>query len=221
MDEFYVGGIDTATIPTKKKYTPPKQPHYNQDKTPDFIIKLLQFLVPLMILGLAVGLRFYSKSQWKEPLILNCYQERIMPFQCFFFLRANYVIQTAGLYELRWFKSCWRWYMLLFCKLYSWETWDWCPAVLFLRQMSAVLVGHALCSVDGLNFHCCYLLVFFKLIWSLSYVYNWLWNVNSFAIQAVEQKLLYEFIFFSHNFWISSLFDLSKRKQIEKNCETA
>ncbi|KAI4354385.1 hypothetical protein L6164_003251 [Bauhinia variegata] len=62
MDEFYVGKIDSATIPSKVKYTPPKQPHYNQDKTPEFIIKLLQFLVPLFILGLAVGIRFYTKT---------------------------------------------------------------------------------------------------------------------------------------------------------------
>ncbi|KAF3334259.1 cytochrome b5-like protein [Carex littledalei] len=63
MDEYYVGDIDTSTIPGKVKYTPPKQPHYNQDKTPDFIIKILQFLVPLVILGLAVGVRFYTKSE--------------------------------------------------------------------------------------------------------------------------------------------------------------
>lgn len=62
MDEFFVGEIDTSTIPSTKAYTPPKQPHYNQDKTPEFIIKLLQFLVPLLILGLAVGIRFYTKS---------------------------------------------------------------------------------------------------------------------------------------------------------------
>ncbi|KAK7814675.1 cytochrome b5 [Quercus suber] len=62
MDEFYVGDIDSASIPTKTKYTPPKQPHYNQDKTPEFVIKVLQFLVPLLILGLAVGIRFYTKS---------------------------------------------------------------------------------------------------------------------------------------------------------------
>ncbi|KAK6914273.1 Cytochrome b5-like heme/steroid binding domain [Dillenia turbinata] len=62
MDEFYVGDIDTATIPKKKQYTPPKQPHYNQDKTAEFIIKLLQFLVPLAILGVAVGIRLYTKS---------------------------------------------------------------------------------------------------------------------------------------------------------------
>ncbi|KAF8392030.1 hypothetical protein HHK36_022370 [Tetracentron sinense] len=62
MDEYYVGEIDTSTFPTKTKYTPPKQPQYNQDKTSDFVIKLLQFLVPLVILGLAVGVRFYTKS---------------------------------------------------------------------------------------------------------------------------------------------------------------
>uniref|UniRef100_A0A7N0T4T9 Cytochrome b5 heme-binding domain-containing protein n=1 Tax=Kalanchoe fedtschenkoi TaxID=63787 RepID=A0A7N0T4T9_KALFE len=62
MEELYVGEVDTATIPSKTTYTPPKQPHYNQDKTSEFIIKLLQFLVPLVILGAAVGIRFYTKS---------------------------------------------------------------------------------------------------------------------------------------------------------------
>lgn len=63
MDEYLVGEIDAATIPTKVKYTPPKQPHYNQDKTPEFVIKILQFLVPLAILGLAVAVRIYTKSE--------------------------------------------------------------------------------------------------------------------------------------------------------------
>lgn len=62
LDEFYVGDIDTATILTKVMYTPPKQPYYNQDKTGEFIIKILQFLVPLLILGVAVGIRYYTKS---------------------------------------------------------------------------------------------------------------------------------------------------------------
>ncbi|KAK9733910.1 hypothetical protein RND81_04G100500 [Saponaria officinalis] len=62
MDEMYVGDIDSATIPTKVKYTPPKQPHYDHDKTSDFVVKIFQFLVPLLILGLAVGIRFYTKS---------------------------------------------------------------------------------------------------------------------------------------------------------------
>ncbi|KAJ4757454.1 Cytochrome b5 [Rhynchospora pubera] len=63
MDEYYVGDIDTSTIPKKVKYTPPKQPYYNQDKTTDFVIRILQFLVPLVILGLAVGVRIYTKSE--------------------------------------------------------------------------------------------------------------------------------------------------------------
>lgn len=62
MNEYYVGEIDSSTIPKKTAYKPPKQPRYNQDKTSEFIIKLLQFLVPLAILGLAVGVRFYTKS---------------------------------------------------------------------------------------------------------------------------------------------------------------
>ena len=62
MDEFYVGDIDSATVPSKFEYTPPKQPYYNQDKTTEFVIKLLQILVPILILGIAVGVRFYTKS---------------------------------------------------------------------------------------------------------------------------------------------------------------
>ncbi|XP_077227064.1 cytochrome b5-like [Tasmannia lanceolata] len=62
MDEYYVGKVDVSTIPAKTQYTPPNQPHYNQDKTSEFIIKLLQFLIPVAILGLAVGIRFYTKS---------------------------------------------------------------------------------------------------------------------------------------------------------------
>lgn len=62
MDQYYVGEIDALTIPKKSTYKPPKQPQYNQDKTSEFIVKLLQFLVPLAILGLAVGIRIYTKS---------------------------------------------------------------------------------------------------------------------------------------------------------------
>lgn len=62
MKEYYVGEIDASTIPTKTTFKPPNQPHYDQDKTSEFIVKLLQFLVPLAILGLAVGIRFYTKA---------------------------------------------------------------------------------------------------------------------------------------------------------------
>ncbi|PKA62062.1 Cytochrome b5 [Apostasia shenzhenica] len=63
MDEYYIGVIDVSTIPTKVKYTQPRQPDYNQDKTSDFIIKMLQFLVPVAILGLAVALQIYTKAE--------------------------------------------------------------------------------------------------------------------------------------------------------------
>ncbi|PKA57805.1 Cytochrome b5 [Apostasia shenzhenica] len=63
MNEYFVGEIDASTIPTKVKYTPPKQPYYNQDKTSDFIVRILQFFVPLAILGLAVAVRIYTKSE--------------------------------------------------------------------------------------------------------------------------------------------------------------
>ncbi|XP_042447312.1 cytochrome b5-like [Zingiber officinale] len=62
MDEYYVGEIDAATISKKATYTPPNQPHHNQDRTSEFIVRILQFLVPLLILGLAVGIKFYTKS---------------------------------------------------------------------------------------------------------------------------------------------------------------
>lgn len=62
MDEYYVGDIDLASIPSKPKYTPAKQAPYNPDKSSDFIIKIMQFLVPLLILGMAVAVRYYTKS---------------------------------------------------------------------------------------------------------------------------------------------------------------
>ncbi|RWV99418.1 hypothetical protein GW17_00037672, partial [Ensete ventricosum] len=62
LDEYYVGVIDDTTIPKNVKDTPPKQPHHNQAKTSEFIIRLLQFLVPLAILGLAVAVKIYTKS---------------------------------------------------------------------------------------------------------------------------------------------------------------
>ncbi|KAJ6949069.1 cytochrome b5 [Populus alba x Populus x berolinensis] len=62
MAEYCIGDIDASTVPKKTKYKTPQQPHYNQDKTSEFIIKILQFLVPLAILGVAFGVRLYTKS---------------------------------------------------------------------------------------------------------------------------------------------------------------
>ncbi|KAI4329868.1 hypothetical protein MLD38_028203 [Melastoma candidum] len=62
MDEYYIGDVDLSTIPARTKDTPPKQPQNNQNKSSEFVVKLLQFLVPLLILGLAIGIRSYTKS---------------------------------------------------------------------------------------------------------------------------------------------------------------
>lgn len=63
MDKYYIGEIDVSTVPAKRTYIPPQQPNYNQDKTAEFIVKILQFLVPLLILGLAFVVRHYTKKE--------------------------------------------------------------------------------------------------------------------------------------------------------------
>lgn len=63
LNDLYIGDIDPSTIPTKVQNTPPAQPQNNQDKTSsssDSMTKMLQFLLPLLILGVAVGIRFYN-----------------------------------------------------------------------------------------------------------------------------------------------------------------
>ncbi|KAK2634266.1 hypothetical protein Ddye_029058 [Dipteronia dyeriana] len=63
MGKYYIGEIDSATIPLKRTYIDPQQATYNQDKTQEFVIKILQFLVPLLILGLAFAVRQYTKKE--------------------------------------------------------------------------------------------------------------------------------------------------------------
>lgn len=63
MDEYYVGEIDPSTFPSKPTFTPAKQAAYNPDKSSEFLIKTLQFLVPLAILALAVAVRFLTKNE--------------------------------------------------------------------------------------------------------------------------------------------------------------
>ncbi|KAG0626533.1 hypothetical protein M758_2G133200 [Ceratodon purpureus] len=63
MDEYEIGDIDPSTIPSKPTYTPAKQASYNPDKSSEFLIKILQFVVPLAILALAVAVRFLTKNE--------------------------------------------------------------------------------------------------------------------------------------------------------------
>ena len=51
MEDYFVGNIDPASFPSKPTFTPAKQAAYNPDKSSEFIIKILQFVVPLAILA--------------------------------------------------------------------------------------------------------------------------------------------------------------------------
>ncbi|XP_057950798.1 cytochrome b5 [Malania oleifera] len=62
MEKYYIGEIDASTVPLKRMFIRPADAAYNQDKTPEFVIKILQFLVPLLILGLAFTVRHYTKK---------------------------------------------------------------------------------------------------------------------------------------------------------------
>ncbi|CAN4102292.1 unnamed protein product [Withania somnifera] len=55
--------IDMSTVPLKRVYIPLQQAPYNPDKTSDFVIKILQILVPLLILGSAFAVRHYTKEK--------------------------------------------------------------------------------------------------------------------------------------------------------------
>uniref|UniRef100_A0A5B7C370 Cytochrome b5 heme-binding domain-containing protein n=1 Tax=Davidia involucrata TaxID=16924 RepID=A0A5B7C370_DAVIN len=63
MEKYYIGEIDSSTVPLRRTYIPPQQTPYNPDKTSEFVIKILQFLVPLLILGLAFVVRHYTKEK--------------------------------------------------------------------------------------------------------------------------------------------------------------
>ncbi|THU74796.1 hypothetical protein C4D60_Mb04t37200 [Musa balbisiana] len=62
MAKYYIGQVDLSTVPTKRPYIPPQQASYNPDKTSEFVIRILQFLVPIMILGLAFAVRHFTKA---------------------------------------------------------------------------------------------------------------------------------------------------------------
>ncbi|CAH8359483.1 unnamed protein product [Eruca vesicaria subsp. sativa] len=64
LDEYYVGDIASSTVPTKTTFVPPppNQKQSSQTQSSELVIKTLQFLVPLLILGLALGIHSYTKT---------------------------------------------------------------------------------------------------------------------------------------------------------------
>ncbi|XP_010933787.1 cytochrome b5 [Elaeis guineensis] len=63
MAKYFIGELDSSTIPTKHTYAPPQEAPSNPDKTPQLIITILQFLVPILILGLALAVRHFTKAE--------------------------------------------------------------------------------------------------------------------------------------------------------------
>ncbi|KAK9145739.1 hypothetical protein Sjap_005642 [Stephania japonica] len=63
MVQYLIGEVDPSTVPLRKSFVPPQQLQYNQDKSSEVLIKILQFVVPLLILGLAFAFRQYTKEK--------------------------------------------------------------------------------------------------------------------------------------------------------------
>ncbi|GAB4861553.1 hypothetical protein Ancab_036746 [Ancistrocladus abbreviatus] len=64
MKKYYVGEVDVSTFPTNKKHVPqPLPPRPNTDNAQGSgLIKLLQFLLPLLVLALAFSLKYLKKE---------------------------------------------------------------------------------------------------------------------------------------------------------------
>ncbi|KAF8379951.1 hypothetical protein HHK36_027417 [Tetracentron sinense] len=62
MDKYYIGEIDSSTFPLKHVYIPAQQAPYNPNKSPESVIKILLLLVPILILGLALAVRHFTKK---------------------------------------------------------------------------------------------------------------------------------------------------------------
>ncbi|OIV98038.1 hypothetical protein TanjilG_12269 [Lupinus angustifolius] len=63
MKKYYIGKIDTTNVPQTRIYTPPEQDQYSAYMSTEFMIKFLQYLFPILILGLAFGVRYYTKKE--------------------------------------------------------------------------------------------------------------------------------------------------------------
>ncbi|XP_059651192.1 cytochrome b5-like [Cornus florida] len=62
MNKYYIGEVDSSTLPVKGQNIPPLREPLASDTSSGALSKILQFLVPLLILGLAFALRQYTKK---------------------------------------------------------------------------------------------------------------------------------------------------------------
>jgi cytochrome b involved in lipid metabolism len=62
MKDFEIGEVDIASMPEVITYKPATSPEYNHDKSSAFIIKILHILGPIVIIALALALRYLYKK---------------------------------------------------------------------------------------------------------------------------------------------------------------
>ncbi|KAF4384505.1 hypothetical protein CsatB_010814 [Cannabis sativa] len=63
MEKYYVGEVDISTLPKKQNYKPPQPIPHQSDQSSGVVVKMLQFLLPLLILAIAFAFQFYSKEK--------------------------------------------------------------------------------------------------------------------------------------------------------------
>ncbi|XAR53926.1 hypothetical protein NMG60_11028869 [Bertholletia excelsa] len=63
MSQYYIGEIDPSTLPQKEQYKPPPKAAPSANEGPGILLKILQFILPLLILGLAFALQKYGKKE--------------------------------------------------------------------------------------------------------------------------------------------------------------
>ncbi|KAL4313578.1 hypothetical protein GQ457_01G054810 [Hibiscus cannabinus] len=62
MKKYYIGEVDSSTVSAPKKTKPLPYSVTHKDHESGFLSKILPVLVPLLILGLAFGLRFLGEK---------------------------------------------------------------------------------------------------------------------------------------------------------------
>ena len=65
MEKYFIGKVDTSTLPPKVSHSLPQptQTHGAGNQSSGFVVKILQFLLPFLILGLAFALQYYGKKK--------------------------------------------------------------------------------------------------------------------------------------------------------------
>ncbi|XP_039061365.1 cytochrome b5-like [Hibiscus syriacus] len=68
MKKYVIGEVDSTTVPLRKTFKPQASTTVAQQPNdePGYLSKILQFLVPLLILGFAFGLQFFRKKEKTE-----------------------------------------------------------------------------------------------------------------------------------------------------------